>query len=512
MASKASNSGVTTQAKLDLERERDQRNEEDARLLSMLAELGGSRATAENIRHEGKTLVIPDGWTNERALEYLQDYVKLQEEPTTFEKTFRYRPWDGARAMQSALTKIFGSAGIARGIWTFFGKRPPELIDIHVDFDRTEQVPWGALEAPLFGGVIYTDSKDNKEYGPLFHISVETQRKFKSEVEGLFRAIEDELRANSIYRGKAINGATDPEFLDLRGVDPSKVVYSDEVTTQLEANVWSLIQHTQRMRELEIPLKRAVLFEGDYGTGKTLGAFLTAQKCVENGWSFHFCRPGKDNLNRVLATARLYQPSVVFAEDLDDVASEKDDRSKVARLLDAFDGITAKGTEILCILTTNHPDRIVKGMVRPGRLDSVIHFGGLDTNGVSRMIEAVIPAERRDDSLEYERIGDAMGVGTTRAFTPAFVREAIDRTMRYAMSRGGGDFDRLVTDDFVGAADGLRAHLELMQGAGEGTAPDRLSTALRETVAEAVVGLKIERPDGETFAVLENGGKRETVQ
>ena len=47
------------------------------------------------------------------------------------------------------------------------------------------------------------------------------------------------------------------------------------------ANVWSLIRHSPKMRELGLPLKRAVLFEGDYGTGKTLGAFLTAQKCLE---------------------------------------------------------------------------------------------------------------------------------------------------------------------------------------------------------------------------------------
>src|SRR6185436_54082 len=97
--------------------------------------------------------------------------------------------------------------------------------------------------------------------------------------------------------------------------------------------VWTLLEHTQRMRELGMPLKRAVLFEGDYGTGKTLGAFLTAQIAVDNGWSFHYCRPGRDNIEEVMQTARLYQPSVVFFEDVDTL-TESGDRDTVSRLLD----------------------------------------------------------------------------------------------------------------------------------------------------------------------------------
>src|SRR4029077_18616774 len=104
--------------------------------------------------------------------------------------------------------------------------------------------------------------------------------------------------------------------------------------------------------------------------------------------------PGRDSLQTVLQTARMYQPAVVFFEDLDEISDPSHDGDNVTQLLDTFDGITAKGTEILAILTTNHPERIHKGMLRPGRLDAVIHIGELDANGVGRMIRALVPNEQ----------------------------------------------------------------------------------------------------------------------
>ncbi|NIS12736.1 MAG: AAA family ATPase, partial [Thermoplasmata archaeon] len=85
------------------------------------------------------------------------------------------------------------------------------------------------------------------------------------------------------------------------------------------------------------------------------------------------CRPGIDNVYDAMKTARLYQPAVVFYEDVDTIAQGDQTQGHVAvtQLLDIFDGLTAKSTKILAILTTNHPEKIHKGMVRPGRLDAV---------------------------------------------------------------------------------------------------------------------------------------------
>ena len=116
------------------------------------------------------------------------------EEETEFTRTFRYRPMDGAHALQEALRAIFGAAGVARGVMTFFGKRPPTLVSVPTGPDTTAQVPWGMLQVPLIGGSIATSVQMDEEYGPLFQLTVYTMRKFKAQVEGLFAAVEDALR------------------------------------------------------------------------------------------------------------------------------------------------------------------------------------------------------------------------------------------------------------------------------------------------------------------------------
>jgi hypothetical protein len=472
------------------------------RILETLAQLGGDRVSDESLLQQGRQMILPETMTPQDAISYLVEYVEQQEEETLFDRVFKYRPWDGAFALQEALRTVFGTAGIGKSTWSFFGRKPPRLTTIQTGVSSTTQVPWGKLRVPMFEGTMTLGVQEDPELGQLFHLMIEAPRKFKAHIEGLFTAVEQQLIAGSIYKGMAIDGREQAEFLDLAGVSPDKVIYSDEVGVQLEANVWSLLRHSETMRELELPLKRAILLEGPYGSGKTLAAFLTAQVAVENGWTFVYCRPGKDSLDTVMATARLYQPSVVFFEDVD-VVAETGDRDSITRLLDMFDGITAKGTELMVVLTTNHKERIHQGMVRPGRLDAMVHIGALDVNGIRRMIHALVPLEFLGN-LDYDEIGEAMGVGTDKGFLPAFVKEAIDRAMRYAIARNEGVPQQLETEDFVQAAVGLESQHELMLAADEGKKPEPLAKALRREVASVVGEAKIVDMDGDPVFAIES--------
>ena len=449
---------------------------EEERLLEAIAALGGQRVSEDDIARGGRKITIPEQMTVPEARDFLDEYIQQQEEPTAFRRTFKYRPFDGAAAVERALKEVFGTSGIGKPTFTFFGKRPPQRISVQTGINDSIQVPWGEVKVPIFDGVMHLVEEDNAEWGPLFHLVIEAPRKYRLHIEALFTMVEKMLREKSIYKGKAIDGAVQPNFVDLRGVDPSKVIYSDEVETQLNANVWSLLRHTELMEEMKIPLKRSVLFEGDYGTGKTLAAFLTAQAAVENGWTFIYCRPAKDDLDTVMATARLYEPCVVFFEDVDTMAS-KGDSDSVTRLLDIFDGINAKGTKLLAVLTTNHPEKIHKGMVRPGRLDAVVKFGSLDEEGIEKLIRSAVPADMLADDIDWHEVYVA-----NQDFLPAFVKEGIDRTLRYAVARLGEKPEALTTADFVEAANGLRVQWEMMQEANEGEKPDALGQALRRTV------------------------------
>lgn len=435
----------------------------DRKILDKLAELAGGKFNEDEIAREGSRLVIPSNMTPAKAVKVLNAHIEQQETVTAFGRTFNYRPWDGALAFQRAVKKLTGTSGIGKATFSFFGSNPPQFVTIPTGIDTYEEVPWGTVEIPLFEGEAFLGGTRDPDLGTLFSINVEAKRKYRSSIQGFFEMIQQELEENSIYRGKAFDGQDMPNFIDLRAIREEEVVYSDNVLMQLDANVWSLLEHTEAMRTNRLPLKRAVLLHGPYGTGKTLAAFLTAKKAIANDWTFVYCRPGKDNLHEVMQTARLYQPAVVFFEDVDTVSDpDGSGRDSVSRLLDVFDGIQAKGTELMAVLTTNHPEKIHKGMVRPGRLDAVIEIGALDQSGVGRMINALVPADNLDMDLNLADIYDSM-----EGFLPAFVKEAIDRATRYSISRNGGKMDRLTTADFVGAAEGLRPQLDMMTEAKE---------------------------------------------
>lgn len=456
-------------------------------LLEKLAELGGKLTAEEDVLFQGQKFVLPERMDLASAISFLREKQTEDENEMSFSRTFQYRPWDGARATLSALRKAFGIVS-QRGAHGLSGGAPPELRTIPVSVSETEQIPWGGLGVGLLPGCTLTlGAVKDPDYGQLFTLSALGPRRYRHHVEGIFRLVDDELATNSMYRGNAFDGQEVPQFLDLSGVEPSKVVYTDHVVDRLEADIWALIRYPDQMRRMGLPLKRAVLLEGPYGTGKTLAAYLTAQIAQDHGWTFIYGRPGRDELEDVMATARLYQPAVVFFEDVDSVA-HADGVDHVSRMLDILDGIQAKGTEIICILTTNHINRIHKGMVRPGRLDAVIHIGALDAPAISRLVKCLVPEELLAETIDWEAVGTAM-----KGFMPAFCKEAIDRAMRWNLARNHGTSTSLTTEDFIAAAEGLRPQLELMGQAGEGIRADGIGSAIERTVKQSIDGTLLVR-------------------
>ncbi len=475
------------------------KNPVEKQVLDELAKLGGKLTAEEDIVYSGAKLVLPENMDLAKAISFLQTKAREDDKEMNFSRTYLYRPWDGARATMRALKKAFGMVQ-QKGMPGFFGETPPRLITINVGPNEQEQVPWGGLVIPPLPGVtFYLGGAPHEDYGSVFLVNAEGPRKYRFHIEGVFKLIEEELQTDSLYRGKAFDGQDMPNFLDLNGVDPRKIIYSDETTLQLEANIWSLLRYSDKMEELGVPLKRAVLLEGPYGTGKTLAAYLTARVAQTHGWTFLLCRPGRDDFFKVMGTARLYQPAVVFFEDVDSVAEGGDDN--VRQLLDIFDGIQAKGTKIICVLTTNHVEKIHKGMVRPGRLDAVIHVGALDPSGIRRLVEATVPEDLLSVDIDWDAVAEAMD-----GFLPAFCREAIDRTVRYNVARHQGASTKLETADFTSAAEGLRPQLELMEGAKEGPGHDSLGAAMRR-VLHGVDIVDSDDEDRLMFRIKTNGGR-----
>lgn len=460
--------------------------------LRTLGELNG--VEEDKITFEGKKFILPEtmrgpNWADQ-ATRYIEDFRKAMDAETAFSRTYRFRPNDGAYAFQSAMQIAFGTTGVGQTVHTFFGDYPPEQRSINIGWEQTTQVPWGRFRYEPLKATFTVGGTRDREHGLLFHLEVEGPKMYKREFEAFFDLVGDQLKKHSIYRGKAINGADIPEFINPNVADPRKVVYTEEVADLIKVNIFSLIQHTQEMRDARMPLKRAVLLEGPYGTGKSLAGLLTAQEAVAHGWTFIQVRPGKDDLGEVLKTARIYAPAVVWAEDIETYASADADNEGISEMLDMLDGVTAKGVEILAVFTTNHVEKIQKGAMRPGRLDAVVHIGEMDAIGLRKLVECTVP-EGRLDNIDWPQVTEAF-----REFLPAFASEAIGQAMRFQLARTG-KLGLVNTTDLVRAAQGLRRQQELMEGAPSQIKPPALEEAFKRIVADAMNGTMFVDGDGD---------------
>lgn len=468
-------------------------------IVSLLGALGGLNVTDDDIEFTGTKIVLPEQYAGKvpEAIKYLKTYYLAQEKPHGFNRTFRYRPFDGANAFQNTMRKMFGNVGIGKNSpATFFSpEKPPQMVTIPLAAGKTIQVPWGEVDFPPLEASFELGVERSPEFGDLFALNATAPLKYKRHIEAFFDLLEQELREHSMYKGQAINGAAQPDFLDLSRLDRNRVVYSEDVLTQLDTNLWSLLRHTDLMREMKMPLKRSVLVEGPYGTGKTLAGMLTAQEAVKHGWTYILCRPGKDNLFNVLQTAQLYAPAVVWYEDIDTLAKGGTDED-ISKLLDALDGVQGKGAEVLAGFTTNFVDKLQKGTLRPGRIDAIIQIAGLDRAGFEKMVKLSIPSDIRGN-IDYDQVEHAFA-----GYLPAFVQEAINNAMRYAITRTNGRPTTIETDDLVNAGEGLRRQYNLMNDADEGANAPTLDSVFTTKLDSRLNKVRTAQYDTESEAGL----------
>ena len=334
------------------------------------------------------------------------------------------------------------------------------------------QVPWGAVEIPELG-VAELSSVMDEDYGMIFAISVTAPKSKTMLAKELFSTIDEELKGRSIYKGRSIDSAGEkPRFYDPFVIDRENIIYTEKLEHQVEKLLLNPIKNTEKARSMRL-LKRQHLLTGDYGTGKSLTMLYGAQVALQNGWTVIRYNPSKDNLDSVFKLARMYQPALVLAEDAD-AFSDVSNPQSVSELLDSFDGMLAKGGEITTIMTTNHPSSITKGMLRPGRIDSLIMFTPLDRQGVERLFKMKI--KHLDPATNFDNVYEAC-----EGYGPAFIAEVAERVNAYSLSDVK---DEIVTEEqVVFAAQSIRDQHQLHLDADESSrVKPTVDSLIRQTV------------------------------
>lgn len=450
-----------------------------ARKMNLLAELSDDTPTTETMHFEGTSWRVPARYEHDLdgAANDFISMVRSYEEPITVNRTYEFRPSDGAYATWRMLIDFFGYAQGVRD-----GRNPPAEISIPIGWVggilEHVTVPWGKMVLPLENATLNIASTYNDQGMEVFYLAIQGKKKYRPYFIGFFNAVEAYLQAHSIYAGKALNGRF--EFIDTEKIDPSKFVYTERVWTQAGTAIFSPLRDYEVLEAAGLSRRRAVILEGSYGGGKTGLLYGAAKQAHANGWMSFLCEPGVDDPLAVLRQAFQYAEHghrIFFAcEDIDTFSKHGDDQWNT-RLLDLYDSGLRKGYQIVMVATTNHITDIQKGMMRSGRIDAVIEIGPMDRPGVEKLCRIVL-RDNLEDDIDFDAVYAA-----TEGYMPAFVREGIERALRYviAETRAVG---KITTHALVSAMDSLREQHDHFTNATDRKAElPALDQAFRDVVA-----------------------------
>lgn len=441
--------------------------------------------------HEGEKIILPAKpfpMNIKHAIKQLQKIEAAQEMEYTINETVQCHFFDGLVAFARALKEKYGYS-MAVPTPGFFGGTLPKFIHVKTgpDVNDVVQVPVGSFKLPNIEGTLQT------KYGlsrgiPVFQIAGVVKAREKHIVQELVALTTHISRTQSIYKGRSIILDRD----ESGGIDFNEQlqffnphigyeipIFDTDTENLIETALMAPISRAADCRRLKIPLKRGVLLEGPYGTGKTLVAKQVAKETEKHGWTF-ITVTSSSALKYALAFAKMYQPCVVFAEDMDRVAGNRNDAAN--NLINDIDGVVSKTDEIITVVTTNHAQNIEKAFLRPGRLDCVISLRPPENEAVERLVRYYAgPLLNKNEKLDK-------CMPLIRGQIPATIREVVERS-KLAMIYNNRT---VITDgDLYVSAFGMQNHLRLIDEASENKRDeDAVGEAISKIVDKALKPIK----------------------
>ena len=202
-------------------------------------------------------------------------------------------------------------------------------------------------------------------------------------------------------------------------------------------------------RRLGIDPPKGVLLYGPPGTGKTMIA-----KAVANEVDAHFITvsgpeimskykgESEERVRDVFDNAAENAPTIIFFDEIDAIAGERDEDSDVenrvvAQLLSLMDGLKSRG-EVVVIGATNRVDAIDPALRRGGRFDREIEIGAPDEGGRREILDVHTRGMPLADDVDLDRLA-ASTHGFVGADLHALATEGAMAALRRARDAGADD-------------------------------------------------------------------------
>jgi transitional endoplasmic reticulum ATPase len=240
----------------------------------------------------------------------------------------------------------------------------------------------------------------------------------------------------------------DPSTLRDNKVEIPNVKWEDiggleETKRELQEMVRYPIEHRHLFERFGMQASRGVLFYGPPGCGKTLMAKAIANECGANFISVKgpellnaWFGGSEANVRNLFDKARAASPCILFFDEMDSIArargaggsggSETSDRV-INQILSEIDGM-GSGKTLFIIGATNRPDILDPGIMRPGRLDQLIHIPLPDHDSRVSIFKANLRKSPIDEEVNMKQLADA-----TEGFSGADITEICQRAAKNAI-------------------------------------------------------------------------------
>jgi hypothetical protein len=247
--------------------------------------------------------------------------------------------------------------------------------------------------------------------------------------------IREQLQQVNVYRGRVLSlelgcqnaaGADGPviRFHRLPPVQREEIVLPPETLDLLERNTVRFYRHAETLRRAGRSVRRGLLLHGCPGTGKTHTARWLAQS-MEGVTVIFLTGDQLCQIKECCRVARLLAPSLVILEDVDLIATERNDQRHpiyqvtLHQLLNEMDGLVSEAP-VIFLLTTNRAEVLEPALAaRPGRIDQAIEYPLPDAACRQRLLELF------GHGLHVVLKDPALVVAKTDGASPAFIQELV---------------------------------------------------------------------------------------